>query len=51
MESYFFLDSNRLGKAIPTELGGMTGISSHFYLNSNSLSKAIPTGARRYDGG
>ena len=43
MKSYFYLNSNSLSNAIPTELGGMTGMSSGFYLNVNSLSDAIPT--------
>merc|ERR1719230_2416440 len=43
MESRFYLQSNSLSDAIPTELGGMIGMTFGFALSSNRLSNAIPT--------
>ena len=37
------LGANGLAGSLPTELGGMTGMSANLDLRSNSLSNAIPT--------
>ena len=42
MRNGFLLNSNSLNNTIPTEFGGMTGMTYNFWLNSNRLSKASP---------